>query len=192
SLQNPPLAERHGLDLFRPRQRGEHDLTRCRDRPRAVRPARAPLKVRRGRLTARVVHRERVPGGEDVRRHGAAHVAQSDKADTHIAPPLVSLCCFLDWATAPPSTDMACPVTKDAASEHSHTTASAISSGFPIRPTGSAAAIRSAMPGRLAVTLSTIGVWITPGHTAFTRTPDLAYSNAAVRVNPTTPCLLAT
>ena len=38
---------------------------------------------------------------------------------------------------------MGCPVTKDAASEHSQTTASAISSGCPKRPTGWAAAIFS-------------------------------------------------
>src|SRR5712691_8231868 len=95
-------------------------------------------------------------------------------------------------ATMPPSTGIGKPVTNDAASEHSHTTASAISSGFPIRPTGSTAAILSALPALWAVIRSTIGVLITPGHTAFTRIPDLAYSNAAVLVSPTTPCLLAT
>src|SRR2546425_11517361 len=100
-----------------------------------------------------------------------------------------ALLCY--WAEAPPSTAMVCPVTKEAASEHSHTTASATSSGFPLRPAGSAIIICSST-GRWCVTRSTIGVWITPGHTAFTRTPDLAYSNAAVLVSPTTPCLLAT
>src|SRR5206468_8712823 len=35
----------------------------------------------------------------------------------------------------PPSMTMACPMTKAAASEHSQTTAAAISSGLPIRPT---------------------------------------------------------
>ncbi len=39
-------------------------------------------------------------------------------------------------ATNPPSIAMAWPVTKEAASEQSHTTAAAISSGVPIRPTG--------------------------------------------------------
>ncbi len=39
-------------------------------------------------------------------------------------------------AVMPPSTAIGSPVTNDAASEHSHTMASAISSGFPIRPTG--------------------------------------------------------
>jgi hypothetical protein len=39
----------------------------------------------------------------------------------------------------PPSMTMACPTTKAAASEHSQTTAAAISSGLPIRPTGSSA-----------------------------------------------------
>src|SRR5438445_5268172 len=39
----------------------------------------------------------------------------------------------------PPSTTIACPMTKAASSEHSQTTAAAISSGFPIRPIGSCA-----------------------------------------------------
>src|SRR2546423_2263349 len=37
----------------------------------------------------------------------------------------------------PPSITMACPTTKQAASEHSHRTAAAISSGLPTLPTGS-------------------------------------------------------
>jgi hypothetical protein len=37
-------------------------------------------------------------------------------------------------ALSPPSTISECPVTYDAASEHSHTAASAASSGRPIRP----------------------------------------------------------
>src|SRR5688572_5220863 len=40
---------------------------------------------------------------------------------------------------------MACPTTNEAASEHSHTTAAAISAGVPIRPIGSCA-ITSARP----------------------------------------------
>ena len=43
-------------------------------------------------------------------------------------------CAYVVW---PPSTTMACPRTKEAASEHSQTTAAAISSGVPIRPIGS-------------------------------------------------------
>ena len=38
---------------------------------------------------------------------------------------------------------MAWPMTKEAASEHSHSTAAAISSGVPIRPIGSCAITRS-------------------------------------------------
>jgi hypothetical protein len=38
---------------------------------------------------------------------------------------------------------------------------------------------------------STMGVLVKPGQTALTRTPRRAYSSAAVRVRPTTPCLLA-
>ena len=44
---------------------------------------------------------------------------------------------LLYWVTNPPSTAMLCPVTNDAESEQSQITASAISSGVPIRPTGS-------------------------------------------------------
>src|SRR2546425_12326375 len=40
------------------------------------------------------------------------------------------------WATYPPSTVIVCPVTNEAASAQSHTTASAISSRRPILPTG--------------------------------------------------------
>src|SRR6266446_8877736 len=86
---------------------------------------------------------------------------------------------------------MVCPVTKDAASEQSHITASAISSGRPILPTGCRATIWASISGLLVRASSINGVRIYPGHTAFTRIPDLAYSSAAVFVNPTTPCLLA-
>src|SRR4029453_10762971 len=54
-------------------------------------------------------------------------------------------CCvshgLLYCATNPPSTAIVCPVTKDAASEQSHTTVSATSSGVPRRPIGSRATI---------------------------------------------------
>src|SRR5712691_12949748 len=104
-------------------------------------------------------------------------------------------CCvshgLLYCATNPPSTVMVCPVTNDAASEQSHTTASAISSGVPTRPIGSLAMMRALRSGLLKP-LSVMGVWITPGQTQLTRIPCCAYSNAAVFVSPTTPCLLAT
>ena len=41
------------------------------------------------------------------------------------------------WAVNAPSTTMASPVTSEAESEHSQATASAISSGVPLRPMGS-------------------------------------------------------
>src|SRR5437016_1603240 len=54
-------------------------------------------------------------------------------------------CCvihdLLFCATNPPSTVMVCPVTNEAASEQSHTTVSATSSGVPRRPIGSRATI---------------------------------------------------
>ena len=72
----------------------------------------------------------------------------------------------------------------------SQTTASAISSGVPTRPMGCALiwACRAGSRKRLSV----IGVWTIPGQTQLTRMPCCAYSNAAVLVSPTTPCLLAT
>jgi putative transposase len=75
-------------------------------------------------------------------------------------------------ATKPPSTGIALPVTNEAASEHNHTTASATSSGLPILPIGSIAMrpASASVPSRG----STIGVRMTPGHTAFTRIPALA------------------
>src|SRR5215831_15375707 len=104
-------------------------------------------------------------------------------------------CCIghglLYCATSPPSTLMACPVTNEAASEQSHTTVSATSSGVPTRPMGSLATICAFCSGSLKP-LAVIGVWIYPGQTQLTRIPCCAYSNAAVFVSPTTPCLLAT
>src|SRR5712691_2992020 len=98
---------------------------------------------------------------------------------------------LLYCATNPPSTVMVCPVTNEAASEQSQTTASAISSGCPIRPTGSLAIIRAIRSGS-CIPCAVIGVAIYPGQTQLTRIPCCAYSNAAVFVRPTTPCLLAT
>ena len=69
---------------------------------------------------------------------------------------------------------MACPVTKAAASEHSQTTAAPISSGFPIRPTGSCAIALARPSGVPPLNLSIIGVSMIPGHTAFTRMFALA------------------
>src|SRR3970282_2584400 len=95
-------------------------------------------------------------------------------------------------ATKPPSTAIACPVTNEASSEHIHTTALAISSGCPNRPTGSKSVNCSIVSFSLPVILSIMGICITPGHTAFTRIPSLAHSNADVFVNPMTPCFDAT
>ena len=44
----------------------------------------------------------------------------------------------------------------------------------------------------LALGYHSQSVAITPGHTAFTRIPAVAYSSAAVRVSPTMPCFDAT
>src|SRR5437879_9508718 len=90
----------------------------------------------------------------------------------------------------PPSTVMVCPVTNEAASEQSHTTVSAISSGVPTRPMGSLAMRRALRAGSLKP-LAVIGVWITPGQTQLTRIHCWAYSSADVLVWPTNHCLLA-
>ena len=75
---------------------------------------------------------------------------------------------------------MACPVTKLAWSEHSQTTAAAISSACPIRPIG---VIESSSLLHLridAVSGAVIGVSITPGQTALTRIPVLGPAQRAV------------
>src|SRR5712691_977353 len=71
-------------------------------------------------------------------------------------------CCSTNpyWATYPPSTVIVCPVTNAAASEQSHTTASAISSGRPILPTGWRATICASSVGLLVRASSINGVRI--------------------------------
>ena len=63
-----------------------------------------------------------------------SEIAAGPRFGTAAQPPRPHYC-----AIQPPSTAIGSPVTNDDASEHSHITASAISSGLPIRPTGSAA-----------------------------------------------------
>jgi hypothetical protein len=60
-----------------------------------------------------------------------------------------------------------------------------------MRPTGSSPAYPCSDSALPPVARSTIGVRMTPGHTALTRTPDWVMSSVAVRVRPTMPCLLA-
>ena len=66
-----------------------------------------------------------------------------------------------------------------------------ISSGRPSRPIGWLFRISFMASGSLASISVTIGVSIVPGHTALTRIPREAYSSAALRVRPMTPCLPA-
>src|SRR6266849_3675253 len=91
-----------------------------------------------------------------------------------------------ELARKPPSTHRLCPMTNDAASDASQTTASATSSGLPIRRTGkpAATALMSAMPEAII-----IGVSIRPGDTALMRMRWDAYSSAADRVSETTAAL---
>ena len=96
-------------------------------------------------------------------------------------------------AVYPPSTVMSWPVMNAAPGEPSQSTAPAISSGVPMRPTGVCVAIVffiSVSPSPKA--RSNISVWIGPGETLLTRTPCLANSSAAVLVRPMTANLLAT
>ena len=95
-------------------------------------------------------------------------------------------------AVKPPSTVNVAPFVKDDASEQSHKTASATSSASPRRLLG----LLPTMPslsnlGKVSMARSTIAVRMTAGQTALTRIPLRAYSTAAERVSPTTPCLLA-
>src|SRR5207244_5903568 len=72
----------------------------------------------------------------------------------------------------PPSTIRAWPTVKEAASEHSHTTALAISSGRPILPIGSSEITLARPSGVPPVKRAIIGVSIYPGQTALTRMFD--------------------
>ena len=123
---------------------------------------RGPLQLRfkaRGRSpvqeTARPLHhgqprqrRRLVARIQDHPPSAAATTATPNASNTHvritpdplrIVPPYCAM--------NPPSAAIACPVMNDAASEHSHTTVSAISSGRPRRPTGSRATICASSSG---------------------------------------------
>src|SRR5205807_8561123 len=83
------------------------------------------------------------------------------------------------YVTLPPSTGMATPVTKEAASEQSQTTTSATSSGIPSRPIGTRAANSASISAFSAIPCSTmlanhrsaIGVRVAPGQMALMRIP---------------------
>jgi hypothetical protein len=70
----------------------------------------------------------------------------------------------------PPSTTSAVPVVKEASSEHSHSTAEAISSGLPILPIGSWASTAWRPSGVSPKTRSIMWVSMMPGQTALIRT----------------------
>jgi hypothetical protein len=73
----------------------------------------------------------------------------------------------------------------------SHRTAAAISSARPRRPMGWLAIASATLSSSLAIMSVTIGVSMVPGQMALTRMPRGAYSRAALRVRPMTPCLEA-
>jgi hypothetical protein len=92
-------------------------------------------------------------------------------------------------AVQPPSNGMTCPVICAALSEQGKMTASATSSGSHHRPCGTADNIAASAPGWRALIRSAVGVRTSPGATAFTRIPWVAYCSAADLVRPDTPCL---
>src|SRR5581483_204375 len=73
---------------------------------------------------------------------------------------------------SPPSTEMLCPVMKEASSEARKATACASSSGSPIRPSGVIATVPASLSSGER---RSIGVSIAPGETQLTRTPSLPY-----------------
>src|SRR5262249_8613703 len=78
------------------------------------------------------------------------------------------------WAEYPPSTGSTTPVTNDAASEHSQSTASATSGDLPIRPSGCMPWKASGGTSMLTAVRSISGVSTMPGEVAFTRMPTWA------------------
>src|SRR5258705_12817619 len=94
-------------------------------------------------------------------------------------------------AVLPPATAIVAPVMKDALSDDRNKIDSAISSGLPMRLSGTPE-IKPAFLSSLPVNLVSIPVSIGPGATALTRTPEADASSAADFVRPSTACLLAT
>src|SRR5580692_10042234 len=93
-------------------------------------------------------------------------------------------------AVLPPSTRYDAPVIKDALSDARNTMVWAISSGRPIRLSGTVAA-RPAFFSGVPAKRSSIPVSMGPGATTLMRNPDAAASSAADLVRPSTACLLA-
>ena len=94
---------------------------------------------------------------------------------------------------SPPSTAIAWPVTNDASSLARKATTAATFLRLPHPVDRREPSERST--GRLNSGLLCIGPWIgvlmTPGHTAFARTPSAAHSTAAHFISPRTPCSAA-
>src|SRR3546814_18900582 len=89
-------------------------------------------------------------------------------------------------AMKPPSAQRLWPTTKEAASDASHSTASATSSGWPMRRSG-----RPAATADMSAIFepSIIGVTTRPGEMALMRMPAGAYSIPAERVSEIPPAL---
>ena len=87
---------------------------------------------------------------------------------------------------APPLRSSTSPVSHGALARNS--TASAMSSGVPARPSGVFSTYSSTTPG-ICVAGSVSGVWTNPGATALTRMPRGASSSAATWVSIDSPAL---
>src|SRR5712691_10902796 len=98
---------------------------------------------------------------------------------------------FFQPTALPPSTETTWPVTNEAEAEARKTIARPISSGLPIRPSGTVDTSAALFWG-LPVKRSSMPVSVGPGATALTRTPEAAPSSAADLVMPSTACLLPT
>lgn len=94
-------------------------------------------------------------------------------------------------AVTQPSMASVCPVTNEASSDASHTTARAISTGSAPRCIGVSSICSCFHPGIMAASRSAIAVSVNPGATALTRMPKRACSFAATRVSPMMPHLEA-
>jgi hypothetical protein len=96
------------------------------------------------------------------------------------------------WAVKPPSTASTDPWQRLESAEAKNRIAPATSSADPMRPIGMVAFNifwASCLSGIWSVQRSIMPVSITPGHTQFIRTPELANSIAMSRVNTTKPPL---
>src|SRR5215211_7430801 len=140
------------------------------------------LLIYQNNLAGGINNEHCVRRGLEERLELAVHRGQC-LALVHAIVGFAGACCHVYLATSPPSTGSAVPVTNDDSSLARNTASAATSSGVPMRPTGSICSICTRTSGDSPIDRSTMGVWITPGQMAFTRTLLVAYSSAAAFVS---------